>query len=309
MPTIPADVALLTDRRYTASHAAANDWYLQNILDDDRLLQDALTRRGVASVRVDWSRVDVDWSQYRAAVFRTTWDYFDRFAEFSRWLEQTARQTQLWNPPQLIRWNLDKHYLRNLQSRGIPIVDSLYIEAGDLEPLSEHLARSGWAEAVIKPCISGAARLTYRLNRRNAAEIEAILRPWIHREAFILQPFQSNILDMGEDSILVIGDQVTHAVRKITKPGDFRVQDDYGGTVHPHEPSSEQIDLALRAIRATGMESIYGRADLVRHNDGHWSVMELELIEPELWLRFHPPAADRLAEEIARRIHPERCTP
>jgi len=100
----------------------------------------------------------------------------------------------------------------------------------------------------------------------------------------------------------VIAGRVTHALRKRAKPGDFRVQDDHGGTLHPLEPSAEQVTLAERALAACDTLPAYGRVDMVRRRDGTWGVMELELIEPELWLRRHPPAADALAAAIAARV-------
>jgi len=105
------DVALLTDRRYTADTAVKGDWYLQNILDDDHLLQAALALHGFASVRVDWADPAIAWSRFRCAVFRSTWDYHERYAEFSTWLERVERETRVCNTGSTVRWNVDKHYL------------------------------------------------------------------------------------------------------------------------------------------------------------------------------------------------------
>ncbi|MFO0824010.1 MAG: hypothetical protein U0792_13010 [Gemmataceae bacterium] len=144
------DVALLTDHRYTADSAAPGDWYLGNILADDRLLQAALARRGLTTRRVDWAAADIDWSSFRCAVFRTTWDYFDRYSEFSAWLARVEGQTRLCNPASTIRWNVDKHYLADLAARGVPVVPSRFLERGD-SSLAEVLSETGWDEAVIKP--------------------------------------------------------------------------------------------------------------------------------------------------------------
>lgn len=103
---------------------------------------------------------------------------------------------------------------------------------------------------------------------------------------------------------MVIDGQVTHGVRKLPKEGDFRVQDDHGGRWEPIEPSAELVAFAQRAIAACEPAPAYGRVDIVRGNDGAWQLMELELIEPELWLRTHPEAARRLADVIARRLRP-----
>jgi glutathione synthase/RimK-type ligase-like ATP-grasp enzyme len=297
-----ADVALLTERRYAADSAAADDWYLGNILRDDDLLIGALSRRGLSAVRVDWARDDVDWSAFRTAVFRTTWDYFDRFAEFMAWLERVEPLTRLCNSAALVRWNLDKHYLRDLAARGVPVVPSRFLERGQPASLADLLGETGWSEAVIKPCVSGAARHTYRLNRSTAAAVQQVIDPLLACESFLLQPFVSDVVTTGEDTLVAIAGRVTHGLRKRAKPGDFRVQDDHGGTVHPLEPSAEQVEFAERTLAACDEVPAYGRVDLVRLDDGSLAVMELELIEPELWLRIHPPSADAMAAAIAARI-------
>lgn len=314
-------IALLTDRRYEASEAAADDWYLNNILNDDRLLIAALRELGINATRLDWSRPNVDWSRFDAVVFRTTWDYFDRFDEFSQWLDQVAQQTRLLNDVSVIRWNMDKHYLADLASIGVRVVPTRFLErlgSTQIEPqgftgLCESPPRTtDWLreldveEAVIKPCVSGAARHTYRVNKTNAADIDAIIQSLLEQEAFLIQPFQHDVMRSGETSLMVIGSQVTHAIRKTPKTGDFRVQDDHGGTVHDHQPTAEEIQFAehalkaLSALQGKSLNSlpIYGRVDLVRDNFGALAVMELELIEPELWLRCHPPAATVFAKAI-----------
>jgi glutathione synthase/RimK-type ligase-like ATP-grasp enzyme len=294
-----ADVALLTERRYTATVAAKGDWYLGNILRDDQLLQAALANHGISSVRVDWSNPDVDWSRFRCAVFRTTWDYFERQSEFLVWLNRIRWQTRLCNDAALIDWNMDKHYLADLERQGIPVVPSKFIERGSTATLHELIVDSGWDDVVLKPCVSGAARHTYRMNRETAAEFETVMRQLLTEESLLLQPFQENVTRDGEHTIMFFNGCVTHAVRKVPKPGDFRVQDDHGGMVHPHPPSADQSDFAQRVLTACPSAPAYGRVDLVRDNHGNLAVMELELIEPELWLRNHPPAATAFAEAIA----------
>lgn len=297
-----AAVALLTEQRYTATVAADSDWYLQNILRDDQLLQAALARQGISSVRIDWAAPDVDWSQFRCAVFRTTWDYFERRHEFTAWLKQVRRQTKLCNAAALIDWNMDKHYLADLQAKGVNVVPSKFIERGSTLPSSELLGESGWDEAIIKPCVSGAARHTYRINRHNAAALQPVVQQLLIDESLILQPFQESVLRHGEDTLMLFNGCFTHAVRKVPKQGDFRVQDDHGGTVYPHEPSAAQIEFAQRAIAACQPQPVYARVDIVRDNHGNFAIMELELIEPELWLRNHPPAATAFADAIAHYV-------
>ena len=157
-------------------------------------------------------------------------------------------------------------------------------------------------EAILKPAVSGAARHTYRLNAANLDAHEAVLLELLREEAMMLQPFRSSLLTQGELSLIVVGGRCTHAVRKIAKAGDFRVQDDHGGTVHPHTPAADEIAFAESAVAACPQAPLYARVDAVRDAAGALSLMELELVEPELFFRFHPPAADALAAAIAERL-------
>lgn len=293
------DIALLTAHHYLASKAPAGDWYLTNILHDDQLLQAALEKLGLSSQRVDWSNPDEDWSRFKCVVFRTTWDYFDRFGEFNAWLDRVQALTRLCNAPSIIRWNMDKHYLADLDARGVSVVRSRFIERGTTLRLQDLIEETGWDAAVIKPCVSGGARHTYRVDRTNASKLDATIQRLLAAEAFLLQPFEPAIMEQGEDSLMMINGRFSHAVRKVAKPGDFRVQDDHGGTVHAYQPTEQQITLAEHAMAACGHVPVYGRVDMVQVAEGHHAVMELELIEPELWLRLYPPAATLFAEAIA----------
>lgn len=301
--TRSADIALLTDHRFTASDAGPDDWYLRNILHDDGLLQAALAVLGLTSVRLDWADPTVDWSQFRCAVFRTTWDYFERYAEFTAWLERIERETRLVNAAHTIWWNLDKHYLADLEARGVAVVPSRYLEPGDGASLLALLNEMEWPEAVLKPCVSGAARHTYRVNASNAQSLQHDLSQLMAAESFMLQPFVADITVNGEYTLMVIDGEVTHAVQKVPKAGDFRVQDDHGGKWTPYAPTAEQTAFAQRAMQSVMPMPQYGRVDMVRGNAGGWQIMELELIEPELWLRTKPEAARRLAQAIARDLH------
>ena len=290
------DLVLLTDSRF--ENPAETDWYVDQILLEDRILTEALERRGLRVRRVDWARKDFDWSSTRFALFRTTWDYSARFSEFSAWLERTALETRLLNPPDLVRWNLDKHYLADLEARGVHSVPTRFVEKGEQVTLMSLFAKSGWLDAVLKPAVSAGGRHTYRIHIGNLWENEPLFARLVSQEAMMLQPFQENIVRVGEKTLMVMGGQYTHAVLKKAKPGEFRVQDDWGGTVHPYEPTKEEIAFAERAFAVCDPQPLYGRVDMVNDNEGRLAVVELELIEPELWFRFHPPSAEVLADAL-----------
>ena len=156
------DIIILTDARYEKPDEA--NWYVAQLLGEERLLLAGLEARGLRTARVAWSNPDFDWSRTRAAVFRSTWDYFERFAEFSAWMDRVERGTRLFNAPELVRWNVDKHYLRNLAGRGVNVPVTRFLERGEMTTLREAFADCGWSEAILKPAVSGAARHTYRLN-------------------------------------------------------------------------------------------------------------------------------------------------
>jgi hypothetical protein len=296
------DVALLTESRYEQPPLEGRDWYVENILTEDRLVQEALERRGLRVIRLDWATPGFDWSAVRLALFRTTWDYFHRFAEFSAWLERASAQTQLLNPAELIRWNLDKRYLLDLQARGIHIPPTLVIPPGATASLAQLHEQTGWTESVLKPAVSGAARHTYRLDAHNLGVHEPIFQALVAAETMLLQAFQHRIVTQGEMALMVFGGRFSHAILKVAKPGDFRVQDDFGGTVHPYAPSAAEIEFAEQAVAACDPMPAYARVDAFYDNEGQLALGELELIEPELWFRFHAPAADLLAEAVAERL-------
>jgi hypothetical protein len=197
------DITILTDRRYD-NPADLND-YTNNVLLEDRLLKEALERTGLKVFRTHWDNPYFEWSSTKYAIFRTTWDYFDRIDEFIPWLEKTAELTQFINPISLVKWNMDKHYLGELQLRGIDIPDTIFIEKGDNRKLSEIAKDKNWSEFILKPSISGAARHTYRFNQQEVGQQESIFEELIANESMLLQEFQKNILTKGEIALMLFG--------------------------------------------------------------------------------------------------------
>ena len=294
------DVVVLTDPRYLED---SSDPYKHNVFYEDQLVVEALRTEGLKVERKSWDAKYLDWSKAKALIFRSTWDYFDRFKEFSKWIDKVSKQTQLINSERLFRWNIDKHYLLDLQRKEVNIPESYFIEKGCQDSLNAIHKKLQWHETVLKPCVSGAGRHTYKLNAETIPEYETLFSELIHHEAFVLQPFQHRIVSDGEISLMLFNGQFTHAILKKAKPGDFRVQDDFGGTVHSYKPTEEEITLAINALSACPELPIYARVDIIRDNVGDLAVSELELIEPELWFREHPAAAQVLAKAIKNHIH------
>lgn len=293
-------IALVNDHRWI--DPPNPNAYARNILEEDRILSEAFGARGCEVSRVDWADTTIDWRAFDAIVIRQAWDYFDRLDEFRAWLDRVEPCTRVVNPVEVIRWNCDKRYLVELAAAGVPTVPTIVIDRQAPAPeLADLLKRHGYAEAVIKPAVSGAGRETYRVRQAEAADLESTWQRLVNDESMLLQPFMPAIVEHGEVSLVVIDNEVTHAVRKIAAAGEFRVQDDHGGTVHSYTPNEREIAVARAALDAVPGPVSYARVDLVEAENGPL-VMELELIEPELFFRLHPEAAARLADSIARKI-------
>lgn len=294
------DVVLLTEAKYIDPKSV--DWYTDQVLTEDNLVLEALSRKGIHAIKKDWADKDFDWSTTRFALFRTTWDYFHRFEEFDNWLNKVSKQTRLINSIDLVRWNMDKHYLLDLADKGIPIVHSYFIEKGSEFTLRNLMDHTGWEDAVIKPAISGAARHTYRISNENLHELETVFRNIIKYESMLIQPFQKQITLKGEVSHIVIDGDYCHSVLKKAKEGDYRVQDDWGGTVHNYKASKEEIEFAENVVRSCEEVPVYARVDVMWDNNDELALCELELVEPELWFRKNESAADALAKAIEKMI-------
>ncbi len=297
---VAIDIAVVTSDCY--EHPAEPAWYHLQVMLEDEYLVDAFAQRGLSAQRVSWSNPDFNWSACGGLVIRSTWDFQDRMAEFDAWLLQCRDQLRMFNGYEMLRWNLDKRYLFDLQRKGIRTVETVLMPKGDTTPLRARLAEHGWDEAIFKPAVSAGARHTYRIDARNIANEEARLAGLIAHEDFLLQPFQSSVTESGELSLMVMGGTFTHAVQKLAKPGDFRVQDDHGGTVLPHAANDEEIAFAEKAVAACDPQPVYARVDTVRNHEHELAIMEIELVEPELFFRFNRSAAISLAESIAREL-------
>ena len=294
------DVIILTESRYVKPEKP--DWFIQNILQEDHMVKDALEKRGYTVLRTNWDNSDIDWSETGYALFRTTWDYFDRFTEFDEWLNRVRDLTSFINPIEIITWNLDKHYLQDLKNSNINIPPTLYIEKGTTQSLREIFSSAGWNEAILKPVISGGARHTYRLRKENTAGYEELFKDLIHGESMMLQEFQKNVINAGEIALMIFNGKFTHAVLKRAKPGDFRVQDDFGGSVEDYQASEDEISFAERVVASCQPLPVYARVDIIRDNHNQPCVSELELIEPELWFRRHPQAVESFADAVSNHM-------
>ncbi len=266
----------------------------------DALAAEALRRRGQAVVDVDWRRGDVDWAGFKAVVVRSTWDYQQDAAAFVRTLAAIDARTRLFNPLVLMRWNLDKRYLRELARRGVPIVPTQFVERFDVTRLQAARQAFGCDELVIKPAISANADHTYRLPVEGGPDA-AFLQACFGQRPHLLQPFVHTVTDHGEVSLFHFGARLSHAIRKTPKPGDFRVQEEHGGQLRAIRPEPALCRAAEGVLRELPLAPLYARTDFV-DIEGRWCLMEVELIEPSLYFNLDAQAAGRFADALLQAL-------
>ena len=273
--------------------------------EDDRLLADALSRRGAMVRGVPWSDPSADWTAYDAVVVRSCWDYFLRADEFHAWLDRLERDdARVMNDVHTLRWNADKTYLRDLAERGVPIVPTRWLDRESTPSLAELRRVTGWSELVVKPTVSGGAHRTWRAAPDSDAADDRRLATMVEDGAVMVQPLLAEIEREGEWSLVFFSGRYSHSVLKRPRTGDFRVQREHGGSLEVATPSREMIEAAERVLATVPFGSeppLYARVDgcMVR---GELLLMELELLEPELFFRCAAEAPDRLGEAILSRL-------
>ncbi|MEY3012728.1 MAG: hypothetical protein RIT45_1463 [Pseudomonadota bacterium] len=276
---------------------------------DDGPLWAALERRGVRVHQPAWD-ADVDWFAFDAVVIRTTWDYWNRGDAFLAWIDRVAAHPRLFNPAPVLRWSLDKRYLAELAAAGVPMAETVWLAPGDRPDLRALLAERGWSRAFLKPSFGASASGTLRFSADDAGFAAADAHLRAHGEAltYLLQPYLETVETFGEVSAIVLGGVYSHGVRKVPVPGDYRVQDDYGASDAPYAFSPAERALCERALTAAaeilGLREplLYARVDWLRGPDGRLLLTELELVEPSLFFRHGPAAAERMAELIVARV-------
>jgi hypothetical protein len=267
--------------------------------DDEPLALAALAAAGVRADVVDWDDPEVPWAGYDRAVLRSTWDYPERLAEFLAWLDRTAAVTDLRNPADVVRWNVDKHYLAELAAAGLPVVPTAFADPGAAPAFPD-------GEFVVKPAVGAGSRdaASYGPDQHEAA-LAHVARLHGRGASVVLQPLLASVARDGEWPLVFLGGAFSHAASKrVTLPRAGLVEDLFAAeTTAPHEPDAEQLAVAGAAVALVAERfgpPAYARVDLVRDDDGRPRVLELELVEPSLFLpEGGPGAVRRLVDAIA----------
>jgi hypothetical protein len=277
-------------------------------LDEDlRPFEAALQAAGVRMEVVDWDDPTVQWESFDLALLRSTWDYTERLREFLVWVDATARRTTVLNPPAVVRWNTDKHYLRELARAAVPVVPSTFVEPGESaeRALDSFLARHDCREFVVKPSVSANSRDTERHARTRVEPAVAQARRLLDTErSVLLQPYLDSVDRDGETSLIYFGGKFSHAIRKapVLPPGvagSPAVRLSAQERITPRVPGADELRVAETVLAVLPFDTpLYARIDLIRDADGAPTLLELELTEPSLFLVHAPGAAERFAAAV-----------
>lgn len=253
---------------------------------------EALREAGAEVTAVPWTEAD-DLSGFDLVLPLVTWGYHLKHQEWLAFLDRLeAQRLPVANPPSLLRWNSDKSYLAELGAKGVPVVPTLEVDHLNEAALAAAAGVLGSDELVVKPPVSASAWGTFRLHGQDRIPEE------VHGKRMLIQPWVESVIRDGEYSLILFGGELSHCVAKLPKSGDFRVQPEHGGTNQAVEAPAGALDIARAALAEAPAEAIYARVDLLVGNDGGLQVIELELIEPALFLHCAPEAKPRFAAAV-----------
>lgn len=267
-----------------------------NLTSDDRILAAALERRGALVAPVVWTETAPESLSCDLLLVRSVWDYHLHPLDFIRWIEDVSVRMTVLNPPEMIRWSMDKRYLQEIEAAGFPVPRTLFVAQGADVELESVMRLGGLKQAVVKPVISASAHETRRIADPGPADDEW-LNGLLKSRPMMVQEFIPEIQSGGEWSLIFAGMEFTHAAHKLPKAGDFRVQEEHGGLHRRGMPPAPALQMAKDMLRQFAPEVVYCRVDLVMREE-RAILMELELIEPLLHFELAPEAAEILAEKL-----------
>jgi glutathione synthase/RimK-type ligase-like ATP-grasp enzyme len=260
-------------------------------------LLDALRSAGLTAEALAWDDPKADFAGASVTLLRSTWNYQDRPAEFVAWVERTAKETSLYNPAPVVRWNVHKSYLLDLERSGVPVVPTRLVKSGDPTTLAACGMECGWREVVVKPAVSAGSRRTMRVSEATMDRGEAHFRSLLATTDVLIQPYLPSVEGHGERAVVWIDGEPTHAVRKAPRfMGDAEAVSNAVGV------DEDEAALARRAVAAAPGPVLYARIDVVRDDAGRPRVMELELIEPSLFFPQAPAALERYVAAVRVRV-------
>jgi len=271
--------------------------------EDDALFAGALERRGVRVRAAAWDDPAAAWESAAAVVIRSTWDYHLRRAEFLTWVDRVAAATTLHNDARVVRWNSHKRYLDELAKRHIRVIDTVFADAGSRLDVDLIARAHGWAEVVVKPAVSASAHETRRFTEAERDEAQAHLERLLGSRDAMVQPHLAALAERGELSLLYARGRFSHGVRRRSALVDAGAMPKSAATAASTEARRFAYRVLSAASEAAGVapnDLLYARVDLAETGADSYQLLELELIEPSLFLLHAPDAAEHFADGLVR---------
>jgi len=272
------------------------------IQPDDLLFTQLLEKSGVQVIGICWDDEKTVWSDFDLVIIRSPWDYYKRENEFHLWLDKLESQNaNVLNPVMVIRANMEKSYLRKLEDSGVSIIPTRWIAKNKPTSLKKILTDQHWKKAVVKPTVSAGSYETFVTTFESAETDQAQFELITKKCGVMIQPFMDEIISNGEISMLFFNGEFSHAVLKKPQQGDFRVQPKFGSTIIEFQPDEMLLKIAKLIVEKVSNSLLYARVDGIISN-GKFLLMELELIEPMLFLAYGNQSAKRFADAIMERL-------
>jgi len=270
-----------------------------NLTEDDNALAQYLSKKNIFVNPVVWDDIKINWQGYDAIVLRSTWDYFEKTAEFNVWLDKIELLGCIvLNPVSVVRWNQSKKYFLDLSHKGILIPPYQYLLKRTHSSLADILKDNDWKKVVIKPAVSCGSFNTWIANSSPTAADELRFTEMLEKADVIVQKFMEEIITEGELSLIFFNKQFSHAISKRPKNGDFRVQLKFGGTTDPVVPGKKIVQQAANLLSSINESLLYARVDGVIAGEDKFYLMELELIEPRLSVSSNVKACENFYEAL-----------
>jgi glutathione synthase/RimK-type ligase-like ATP-grasp enzyme len=274
---------------------------LEDFFIYDDLVKPHLAKLGWSVDDVSWRNQDVDYNQFDLVVVRSTWDYQAFVGDFLQTLERIDKSNALLeNSLALMKWNVSKSYLRDLESKGVPILPTIWLDSFGSEAIIGAFSHFNTAEIIIKPLVSANADFTYRLTEEDFLFKQQAIKTELGNRNIMIQAFEKTILLEGEFSLFYFDNEYSHSINKMPANGDFRVQEEHGGQLVSVEPTEAMFSLANKTIGALPEKALYARIDMLETSNG-LAIIEVELIEPSLYFNMDKKSSKRFANAIATR--------
>nr|WP_314896873.1 hypothetical protein [uncultured Flavobacterium sp.] len=274
---------------------------LPDLNPEDQKLIPALANHNIEAKAAIWSDKTINWTDFDYLIFRNTWDYFEKEIEFTIWLDQIAKSgIKTLNPIEVIKQNIHKFYLREMEKPGITILPTVFIDKTDNLNLAERIP-SHWKKAVIKPAFSAGSYLTEVFEISDIPKINKQYATIASDRELLLQEFMPQIQTLGETSFIFFNKKFSHCVNKKPVDGDFRVQSQFGGKYNLVQPSQELIEKAQKIVHTFQANLLYARVDGIVIDDDLY-LMEIECIEPDLYFNLSEGSLERFVAAIVELI-------